>query len=72
MEVPERRVTGAMPAKAARCPEVRKLLPSPMARSMVAAVLMPTPGMDIKTLERGKSATLLGEKAGPWSTLTTP
>jgi hypothetical protein len=33
-----------------------KLLASPMVRSIVAAVLMSTPGMGIKTWERGKSS----------------
>ena len=48
MEEPERRVTGARPASAARCPAVGMALPSPMKVRILVAVLTATPGIEIR------------------------
>lgn len=53
IDEPELRIAGARPALAARWAAVGKLLPSPTSMRILAPVLTPIPGIEVRTLERG-------------------
>ena len=53
IEVPDDSVVGASPALEAKWAAVGKLVPSPTVTSRTAAVLTLTPGIDVRTGERG-------------------